>query len=69
MPREADGGSGFTRLRRDAGGSPWVRTMRRAVTGVTGLAIGGVSPRTSPDVRIGLHRRLDGRLRHFLNHD
>ncbi|MDQ0718510.1 hypothetical protein QFZ55_007962 [Streptomyces luteogriseus] len=48
MPREADGGSGFTRLRRDAGGSPWVRTMRMADTDVTGLAIEGVSPRTWP---------------------
>lgn len=36
MPREADGGSGFTRLRRDADVSRWARGMRTAATDVTG---------------------------------
>lgn len=44
MPREADGGSGFTRLRRDPGGSRWARGMRRAATDVTGPVTEGTDP-------------------------
>ncbi|MFF5314657.1 hypothetical protein [Streptomyces massasporeus] len=44
MPREADGGSGFTRLRRDAGGSRWARGMRMAAADVTGPVIEGANP-------------------------
>ncbi len=35
MPREADGGSGFTRLRRDADVSRWARGTRVAATDAT----------------------------------